>query len=335
MGDEKNKTVSPTDDAGGRPLRAADDDIRSCVMHSGMLSAAIADGTLRLSYSGNMGSSMANVDRELSNLGLFAIDRLRDLPSFSEDGHPDYAYSASVELCDLGEAMLSRVRSLAHKGEPKAGFHPAGHGGEVACEEVLGMLGDIRDVAAAMREAPTLATADPRFWVVQQRRWDVRSEGDGDPFVWDASGAEIHSLGDFAECWMETALEEVADGVSEIPLGSGCVARVREGGDPDEPGDWEAEILDEGRLLGDIAEGVAGDGYEVVWRDWQYETVENTMFLTLEACKEHIESNSYHYDHPRAFCMRAWRSPEVERLWKALKGVDWDAVIAKVGGGEG
>ena len=304
--------------------------IRRCVMHSGLLSAAIADGTLSLSYSGNMGSSMVNVDRELRNLGLFAIDRLRSLPSFVEEGNPDYAYSASVSLGDLSETMLARVRSLAHKGEPEVGFHPVPrHDAEGG--GMLSMLGDVRDVAAAMADAPSLGTADPRFWVVQQRHWSLRPAGSGDPFVWAPGEVETYSLGDFAEQWMERAWEEAGDDVTELSLGHGCVARVGADGSTGDVASWEVEVTDESAFVEDIEEGVAGDGYEIVWMDWEYETVANTLFLTLDACKEHIEANSYHYDHPRAFCMRAWRSPDVARLWKALKGIDWEAVMEAVG----
>lgn len=51
---------------------------------------------------------------------------------------------------------------------------------------------------------------------------------------------------------------------------------------------------------------------------------ENTFFMTLRECREHIAANDYHYHgdaHP--FAMTAWRSPQVEKLWKILQEVDW------------
>ena len=50
---------------------------------------------------------------------------------------------------------------------------------------------------------------------------------------------------------------------------------------------------------------------------------ENTMFLTLRECKEHIKANHYHYKDPISYAMTAWRSPQVEKLWKILQEVDW------------
>ena len=199
------------------------------------------------------------------------------------------------------------------------------------------MLRDIAEVSRAMTEAPTLATADPRFWVVQQKVWHAVPEGyDGTPFIWDPSGVALFDLEDFAKAWVEDYLdqEDIAEGVTEILLGKSVIATLPEGGDPDNAYDWETRILSETKLIDDVEEGVAGDRYCVVWQDWEWKTVDNTLFLTLEACKEHIKANSHHYHQPRSFCMLAWRSPDVARLWKALKSIDWDKVIKLVGAQE-
>lgn len=50
----------------------------------------------------------------------------------------------------------------------------------------------------------------------------------------------------------------------------------------------------------------------------------DTMFLTNRSCKRHIELNSYHYSSDaHSYAMTAWRSPEVEHLWKILDVIDW------------
>ena len=54
------------------------------------------------------------------------------------------------------------------------------------------------------------------------------------------------------------------------------------------------------------------------------EIVQNTMFLTLEECKKHIEQNYYHYNEPRPYAMTAWRSPEVQRLYEIIRNTDWE-----------
>lgn len=51
----------------------------------------------------------------------------------------------------------------------------------------------------------------------------------------------------------------------------------------------------------------------------------NTMFLTEKEAREHLERNYYHYSQDaHTYCMCAWRSPEVEKLWKILRETKWD-----------
>ena len=52
---------------------------------------------------------------------------------------------------------------------------------------------------------------------------------------------------------------------------------------------------------------------------------ENTMFLTNRECEEHIRANYYHYPNDaHSYSMTAWRSPQVEKLYKILQEVDWN-----------
>lgn len=44
-------------------------------------------------------------------------------------------------------------------------------------------------------------------------------------------------------------------------------------------------------------------------------------FLTEKACKEHIESNHYHYTDPKDYLNHAWRNPEMELISKFLCGL--------------
>lgn len=61
------------------------------------------------------------------------------------------------------------------------------------------------------------------------------------------------------------------------------------------------------------------DSYDVI--------APNTLFLTKDSCKKHIERNGYHYKKPHTYAMTAWRSPEVERLWKILEETDWRSLL--------
>lgn len=203
------------------------------------------------------------------------------------------------------------------------------------------MLGDIAEVAKTMRETPALATADPRFWVVQQHVWrDVPRGSGGMPYIWDSDDGCAISPEDFPRIWLERLLDdpdEVAHDGKEPPrrlrLGHGAEARLVDRDNWEYAEAWDVTVTDASRVIEDVEDGLAGDWYGVCWRDWEWQTVEGTLFVSLDACNEHIEANSHHYDHPRAFCMHAWRSPDVAALWKALKGIDWDAVADAVSGG--
>lgn len=202
-------------------------------------------------------------------------------------------------------------------------------------EKAISMLGDLSRISRAMSAAPTLGTADPRFWVVQERRWrSVPADSGGAMALWSASDVSLFSPQEFAYAWFSWKLERdeewPGEGVRKVSLGKSVEMTLKDGGDPESTWDWEVSSIDQRRMEEEVEDGITIPGYEVVWRDWEWETVENTMFLTLADCEEHIRLNSYHYDHPRAFCMSAWRSPEVEALWKALKGIDWDVVARLV-----
>ncbi len=43
--------------------------------------------------------------------------------------------------------------------------------------------------------------------------------------------------------------------------------------------------------------------------------------------KEHIKRNDYHYIDPHTYGMTAWRSPQVEQLYKILHEVDFKRLL--------
>lgn len=55
--------------------------------------------------------------------------------------------------------------------------------------------------------------------------------------------------------------------------------------------------------------------------------VPDTMFLTKEEAKRHLELNHYHYtSKAHTFAMTAWRAPKVEKLLNILMYFDWDNI---------
>lgn len=53
--------------------------------------------------------------------------------------------------------------------------------------------------------------------------------------------------------------------------------------------------------------------------------VPDTMFISKEDAKRHLELNNYHYTaKAHTYAMTAWRSPKVERLFSILETMNWD-----------
>lgn len=149
--------------------------------------------------------------------------------------------------------------------------------------------------------------AVPIFWVVKdvKRIYNVTDDIDGYEVILDTerAGESKEELLSFLKDW--TNIE------------------------PDELNECEkCNSLDE--LIEYLRKGWY-DVYEVSYRDIHV-IVENTFFLTLEECKKHIEYNKYHYNKPYPYCMTAWRSPQVERLYKILENENWDKFV--IGGKE-
>ena len=76
--------------------------------------------------------------------------------------------------------------------------------------------------------------------------------------------------------------------------------------------------------LNDFLEEHGYDEYKVIGITIRPVIYPNTMFLTEKDAREHLEKNYYHYsDDAHTYCMCAWRSPVVERLWKILRETKW------------
>ena len=68
-------------------------------------------------------------------------------------------------------------------------------------------------------------------------------------------------------------------------------------------------------------------GRRAIFETKKVRIAENTMFLTLREAKEHIKRNDYHYIDPHTYGMTAWRSPQVEQLYKILHEVDFKRLL--------
>lgn len=51
----------------------------------------------------------------------------------------------------------------------------------------------------------------------------------------------------------------------------------------------------------------------------------DTLFLTQKSAENHLKSNHYNYDKDaHTYAMTAWRSPEVQMLWKIIQEINWE-----------
>ena len=176
----------------------------------------------------------------------------------------------------------------------------------------------LKDLQHEMNTQDTCCQADPRFWVVMQtvRDYEVSSsESDGYCII-NKNDCEDVCEGDFEEMakwfndfdFIDSATVE--SGIIEIKMGE------------------EEELIFDSNDLENFLEEYCDNYYVIYYKDRE-EIVQDTFFLTKRECQEHIKSNHYHYNKPHPYAMTAWRSPQVERLYKILQNTDWDKINEK------
>lgn len=150
--------------------------------------------------------------------------------------------------------------------------------------------------------------AAPRFWVVGDYKWVPAMDGSEERYSvvlpQQAESYEINGyLQDIKE-EREDLSEEAREEFGEIECEEAAL-------------EWIIKFIDE-------------DAY-LVPEEKVHFIRENTMFLTKEEAKRHIELNHYHYtSEAHTYAMTAWRSPKVSRLLKILKDFDWQSMKVKM-----
>lgn len=156
--------------------------------------------------------------------------------------------------------------------------------------------------------------ASPRFWVLRDSRTVPIHEDYADRTQY------YHSDGDFTEF---DTIEEL-QGFMERYYTDGLVSEEEfeyyiknKNADFEDLWDWVIKNHNEDGFFGEVP----------VKDEWFI--VPNTMFLTKEEAKKHIELNHYHYTRKvHTYAMTAWRAPKVERLLKILNEFDFDSINA-------
>lgn len=175
----------------------------------------------------------------------------------------------------------------------------------------------LKNLQHEMLTQDTYGQASPRFWVVTD---SVRHYGVDSSYGYD--GMEI--LDDDGEV-VATDLKELYNFLlnnNEIIvefLDEDHLKIVKK------PYMLEYNVYDLYEFM-DIADDFDYDSLNIVYYTESYKIVENTMFLTLEECKNHIDCNRHHYNDPCPYAMTAWRSPQVSKLYTILENTNWEDV---------
>lgn len=187
----------------------------------------------------------------------------------------------------------------------------------------------------------TVCQAAPRFWVVAGTQRVFRGNEyscDGEVLIHDTEEV-ADGLTEAVEYFKEHYWEEMeSENISIVASTFKDAYRVLKiDNDIDKSAEDYTEgeeILFEADLITNIDELLeALIDVELIDNDGLYDSAAysnehyrypDTMFLTNRSCKAHIKANHYHYSaDAHSYAMTAWRSPEVEHLWKILDTIDW------------
>lgn len=180
------------------------------------------------------------------------------------------------------------------------------------------------DLQHEMLTQDTVCQAAPRFWVVATDKHRIPGDIDScdGSHLYCSDDCEIVCDGDIKsiiDYVIENHEEEVKD-MTFSDKGHYWYIEYKENDEIEEEFIYSSEeILEffkDREILSDV--------YELTYYREVHHNYPNTMFLTNRSCKEHIAANHYHYnDDAHSYAMTAWRSPEVEHLFKILDVIDW------------
>ena len=205
----------------------------------------------------------------------------------------------------------------------------------------------LKELQKEMNTQDTIGQADPRFWVVAgtKKEYVGQEYAEGEELI-DCERIYADGLEEAIKFFKEEIIEEDDEDYEYIlekeelkSFDSWRFAKIDKHCDKTNENYNEGdEIIIEQNYITDIkeliealedADIICQGKYDIAYyRKVKHVPYPDTMFLTYKSCKEHINLNHYHYSndaHP--YAMTAWRSPEVEKLFKILQEVDWDKLL--------
>ena len=182
-----------------------------------------------------------------------------------------------------------------------------------------------------MNTQDTCCQADPRFWVIKGTEERLTEEGYGDvQILYDNDAAETvaRTIEQAYEYIKEKGIEEIKE-IELLDTDEYIKIKYDElwTGEREEALTDMEEVADFLNIFDDRYIDRYSDRYSVICVENAEKIYPDTMFLTQKEAEEHLKANDYHYsDDAHTYAMTAWRSPEVGRLWKILREVDWEDI---------
>lgn len=171
-----------------------------------------------------------------------------------------------------------------------------------------------------MNTQDTCGNAEPRFWVIKGEDRVYRSEDDSDGWIIidHDSPSDIIATNkkELFEYIQDEVLPEVNDEMDNI-----WVIRF----DDDISIESKKEYFDGISEIIDWLNEYTSGKYEQVFYKTVDKIYQDILFLTQKGAEEHLKANHYNYDaNAHTYAMTAYRSPEVEMLWKIIREVRWE-----------
>jgi len=161
----------------------------------------------------------------------------------------------------------------------------------------------LKKLQQELKTQDTDCQANPRFWVVAQYEWQITHPDCAEKWFYvDEEGTSIENANKVIEFLDDCGCFEDNDDKEKL-------TNMIDGGM------WHSEFDD-----------YVEENYNINYIPMQKVHVikPNTMFITKQGCRDHIERNHYHYNETvYTYAMTAWRAPKVKKLFDILYNEDW------------
>lgn len=165
----------------------------------------------------------------------------------------------------------------------------------------------------------TTGTADPRFWVIRGSE-KYRDDDEPEEYGLICEGEVVTSTTKETIEYLNKYVMPHNPDKDECSIEEDSYEFVLKYKELEEEKQDHLSIGELNEYLSDIF----NTSYEMFGISSKMVIYPSTMFLTEKSARKHLELNHYHYSNDaHTYCMCAWRSPEVEKLWKILRETQW------------